>query len=807
MIISDLRFAARTLLKRPGFTAVAAGTLALGIGATTAIFSVANGVLLQALPYPDAERIVVLWAEDRTELSGELRGLISHPDLEDVRAQARTLEAVAQAHAGNLPLTGLGPAEMVSAGNATPEFFRVFGQELVRGRSFTEQEDQPGGPDVVVIGETFWRERLGAREEALGSTLQLAGRSFEIVGIAPASFDYPRGSQLWVPLKADDVECRGCVNSVGVALLATGATLEEAAVELAAIGRRIEAAEIANTEAVANLTILVASLQSVIVGDVRTAILVLLGAVGMVLLIACANVANLVLVRGASRRTEIAVRTALGAGRRRILSQLMAENVVLAALGAVGGLVLATWGVAGLKALAPADLPRMAEVGLDGATLAFALALALATVLLFGLAPALRVAGAGVADTLRQGGRSGGGDRRGNRLRTGVLVAEVALSVLLLLGAGLMLRSLARMHAVDLGIRTENVVHFRLSLPSARYGPEEAVLFLERLDERLERIPGVQRASAAVALPFTTTNIFGGFTRPERPAPPPGESPTVDYRFFDADVLDVLGVEVVRGRGFTAADRHDAQPVALINERMAAEFWPGEDPVGQQLQSQVGVGFGSGEPRTIVGIVRDFRRAVVEPPGADLFIPYAQGGARFPTIALRVEPGAEDAVLAAARGAVAELDPELPLYSAGTLAGLVAEDMAAPTFTMMLLGLFAVLAVALAAVGIYGVVAFLVAQRTHEIGVRMALGARSDEVIRLVVWQGLRPALLGAGIGVAGALGAGRLIDGILYGVSATDPLAYAGATVLLLSVVTLATAIPARRASRIPPARALRSE
>ena len=805
-LAADVRFAIRSLTRRPGFTLAAAGTLALGIGATTAIFSVANAVLLRSLPYPDAHELALVWPDDREAPSSTPGGQVSSPNFRDVQAQATTLRSIAQYRPSNLTLSGDGPAEVVRGGQVSRELFEVFGADPVLGRTFTAEETRYQGPDAVVVSDRFWRSRLGGDPAVIGTMLMVNGEPHPIVGIAPPEFDFPSDAELWVPVQNYEEGCgRGCNIFGAVARLADGVTAERATAELDELSARLESEyPDSNNDLVFRAT----PLRDVMVGDVRTALWILLGAVGMVLLIACANVANLILLRGGSRRTELAVRTALGAGRRRLLGQLMTENAALALLGGIGGLMLAWWGMSALIGLAPDQLPRMEEVRLDGATALFALGVVALTVVVFGLAPALRISGEGIAESIRRDARGGVGDRAGRRTRSAVLVAEVALSVMLLLAAGLMLRSLARMQAVDLGLTTEDVAVFRLSLPGSRYATaDDAVSFMERLEERLDAIPGVEAVASMVSVPFGPISLGGSFLRPDLPEPGPGEVPTATYRVLDPEAFEVLGIDVVQGRAFAASDRRGAPPVAMINRTAAERYWPGEDPIGKTMDVHISLGYDEDAPRTIVGITEDFRSQVTGTPGPEMYIPYAQSGADFPQVAMKTAGRAAGEVLAEAREALAALDPELPQMQPAALEDMVAEQMAAPRFYLILLALFAVMAVALAAVGIYGVVAFMVVQRTREIGMRMALGARVDEVVRMVVWQGLAPALTGLALGLVGALALGRLVAGILYEVPPTDVVTYVAASVLLLGVVAGATAIPARRATRIPPAEALRAE
>ncbi len=803
MLRHDLRIAVRSLVRRPGFSLVAVGTLALGMGATTAIFGVVNDVLLRPLPYADSERIVAIWERSTEEPRDVRLGLVAVPDFEDWNAGTTSFEAMALFRNRNVTLSLESGAELVPGADATADFFRVFGAEPVLGRTFTPEETRYRGPQVAVIGYGFWQERLGGRADVIGSTLRLQGTSYTIVGVAPHGFDFPRGARIWLPVQNNDEGCgRGCVLYSGIALLRSDVAASQARAELEAISTRL-AAEYPeqNVNTIGDL----ATLHEVTVGDVRLALFVVFGAVLMVLLIACANVANLMLVRGTARRVEMAVRAALGAGRRTLVRQLLTESTVLAVTGTGLGLLLAAWGIDVLRDLAPGNLPRVEDIGLSARALGFAVLLALFTVTVFGIVPALRISELPFAQTLREGGRGATGSRFG--ARSFILAAEVALSVVLLLGAGLMLRSLFEMRAVEPGFQTDNIAHFSISLPSARYPEPEAELrFVEMVLDRLNALPGVERAGFVVGLPLGTTNIFGGFTRTDLPQPDPGQVPEAAYRAIDPDFLAAMGIPLLAGRSFTSGDRMDAESVALIDQALADRYFAGEDPLGKQIDVQVSIGFPDTLPRTIVGVVGNVRaRSLTELPEPSLYVPEAQAAGGFGAFVIRAAGGA--AILRAARGAVASVDPEIPLNRPGTMAELVADDTARHSFILTLLGLFALLAVTLAAVGMYGVVAFVVAQRTREIGVRMALGARAREVVSLVVWQGLRPALTGAALGIAGALAAGRIIESLLFGVAAQDPLTMLTVALVLLGVVALACTVPARRATRIPPASALRAE
>jgi putative ABC transport system permease protein len=799
----DLRYATRTLARRPGFSLIAAGTLALGIGATTAIFSVVNSVLLRPLPYADSERIVQIWARSTLQPRQVQFGSIPWLDFLDYRDGSTSFQAMAVYRNSNITLANDDGAEIVPGAEASADFFRVFGAQPAMGRAFTNEETRQNGPNVAVIGYGFWQERLGGRSDVIGSTIQLQGTTYEIIGVAPDGFAYPGGARIWLPVRNNDAGCgRGCYLFASAGLLREGASPERARTELVAISERLSAEHPQNTNVVAD----VATLHEVIVGDVRLALFVVFGAVLMVLLIACANVANLMLVRGSSRGTEMAVRAVLGAGRRRLIAQLVTESATLAVIGTVFGILLATWGVDMLRDIAPGDLPRAAEIGLDGRALGFAVAMAGITIFLFGLIPALRLSASPFAQTLREGGRGSTGGT--NRARGIILATEVALSITLLLGAGLLLRSLSEMRSVEPGFNPDGVAHFSFSLPRSRYPEAElAVGFVESVAAELAAQPGIDGAGFVIGLPFGRTRISGGFTRTDQPRPEPGQGPDASFRAIDPGYFATMDIPVIAGRNFQLSDRHGTLPVAIINQALAREYFAGEDPLGRQIDLQVSVGYADTLPRTIVGIVGDVRsNSLTQPDVSAMYVPEAQAGGSFGAIVMKSAMPAAD-VLRTARDVVASIDAQVPLVRPGTMHELLADDTARHTFYLTLIGLFAVLALTLAAVGMYGVVAYGVAQRTREIGVRMALGARAQEVVSLVVWQGLRPAILGAIAGIVLAIAAARIIAGLLYDVAPHDPISLVTVCVLLIAVVGLACALPARRATRIPPAIALRAD
>jgi putative ABC transport system permease protein len=798
-IFHDLRVSVRALLNRPGFTAVAVATLALGLGATTALFSVVYGVLLRPLPYADSERIVSVWQTPRNNPGRNPDGSVSHMNFVDWKAESASFESAALFSGATYIVSDANDAEVVPGGAVSPEFFKVFGANLVKGRAFTPQEDLANGPRVAIVSYGFWQERLGGRADVIGSSVELSSRRYEIVGVAPAGFAFPGDARIWTPIQSDDAACgRGCVFLNAVARLKPGVSASSARLEMQAIAARLEKAYPAvNTNTTAGLV----TLQDEIVGDVRPALLMLLGAVAMVLLIACANVANLLLVRGAARQGEIAVRAALGAGRVRLLRFLLAESFVLAVVGAGVGLLTAWWGVDALKRLAPATIPRLADVRFDALTFLFAMGTATITALLFGLGPAVQVVGVPLGSLLGARGETAGRHTRWSR--TGLLVAEVALSFMLLVGAGLLVRSMVRLQDIDPGFRAHGLTIFTLAMPGARYSQTaDAVRGFDEIAERLSAEPGVQSVARISGLPLGPSENVFNFSRLDRPAPTPGTAPIALYRVVDAPYFQTMGIPIVSGRAFTPDDRDGNPAVLIISRLMADRFWPGEDPVGHRVSVS-----SASQPKTIVGVAADVRSSSLsEPPQPEMYVPHAQAGTRVMTFVVRSAlPTGE--VLSASREAVRNFDAKLPLIRAGSEQALVASQMARPQFYLVLLALFAGVAVALAAVGIYGVVAYTVAQRTREIGVRLALGADPSEVVRLIMWDGLRPAAAGLLIGFVGANAAGRVIARFLYQVQPRDPLTMALVVATVVGVVLVACFIPSRRAARIPPAVALRME
>ncbi len=797
----DLRLGARNLVRRPGFTAAAAGTLALGIGAVVALFSVVHGVLLTPLPYPDSERVVVLWKTDIAR--GGRSNTVDHPDIAAWRGAAPGFDLAG--YAGSRPtLTGLGDPEVIEIARVTHGLLSVFGVAPILGRDLTEDDDVPDGPRVAVVSRDFWQSRLGARPDAVGELIELNGEAWEVVGVAPPGFRFPDNTKAWVPRRHDVSDCgHGCNIMRAVGRLPSGSTAEAVEQRLAGVDRALsEEFPDSHRDDGTDLQ----SMHEYLVADVQTALFILMAAVGMVLLIACANVANLMAVRAAGRTGELAVRSALGASGGRLVRQLFAEALVLAGFAGAAGLILAALGVEALTALAPSDLPRADEIGLDGTSVAFGLALTVFVAVLFGVMPARRAASTSVATTLRSAERGSGHHRAG--LSRGLLLAgEVSLSLTLLLGAGLMFRTLQEMRSVDLGFRPDGVERFRISAPESRYDTEGALQFFDELEDRLSAIPGVTAVGHGFGVPFSSGSIGTGMSFPDRPPVDEPDQPGVSVRPVSPGYLDALGLKLVSGRWFNPSDRADVPAVAVLNEAAVRAHMSDTDPIGRRFDLPMSWGFDEQPTWTVVGVVADVRgRESTQPEVPAVYLPNAQFGSNVVYFTIRRGNGGASA-LPAARRALASLDPEIAPTGMESLAEAIARASADTRFYLTLLTVFSGLALLLAGVGLYGVVAYTVSQRAREIGIRRALGAGEGNVVGMVMRQGVAPAVLGVVVGLGGAWYAGRALSSLLYGIRPYDPLTLLSVTALLLAVVAVATLVPARRASRIAPATALRDD
>lgn len=790
----DLRYGARLLLKKPGFTVIAVLTLALGIGANTAIFSVINAVLLTPLPYDQPDRLITT------------RGNQSAPDLADLRAWGHSYAEIGGINQQPLDYTGGSEPQQVRVGHVTGGFFDTLGVPAALGRTLTYADDKPGGERVAVLSDELWRELFNRDPGILGKTLPLSGNSFTVVGVMPAGFKSPRdNAKLWAPLHVTNPEAaayRGVHFLHTYLRLRSGVTIEQAASEMQALDKRLAEAHPAENKK--RRTILIPLLDRV-VGDASTTLWVLFGAVGLVLLIACANYANLLLVSGAARQQEMTVRVALGAGRKRLIRQILTESVLLSLLGGLFGVLFAQWGVELLLALKPENLPRLEAIRLDGRVLGFALLVAMATGVLFGLAPAWMATRVNLSDSLKEGERGGSGAAR-HRLRSALIVVELAMSFLLLVSAGLLIRSFWQLRSVQPGFNPDNLATMRIDLPQTRYKDlAKQSQYRQAMLAQVNSLPNV-RAALVSELPLGGESLNHDFTR-EGWTLSAGEEPSVETRSIEGDYFKIMQIPLLAGRDFTPFDNESAPLVGIINEGLAKAWFANEDPLGKRVRWAR-----DEQPRwiTIVGIAGDVRHFGLDAPEEPaLYTPYPQSGGewkRWMTVVARgPQPAAE--LIPAVKSAVWKVDSQLPLTKALTMTGVMAVSFAERRFNMLLLSLFAALAMALAGVGIYGVMSYAVAQRTREIGIRMALGAQIRDVLRLVIGEGLRLVFLGAALGLFGALAATRLLNTLLFGVHATDPMTFFAVGLLLFGVALLACWIPARHATKVDPMAALRRD
>jgi putative ABC transport system permease protein len=799
-LLQDLKYGGRALVKNPGFAVVAVVVLALGVGANTAIFSVVNAVLLRPLPFPGAERIVAFAGVNSSK--GISQSNMSAPDFKDWRAEQKSFDGLAMYTAGSANMTGGDEPERVAASAVSADFFRVLAVGATRGRAILPEDTELGRDPVAVIGHGLWVRRFGSDPGVIGKRIEISGRSLEVVGVMPEGFNFPQRAEVWSPLQLDvSKEARDNRSYPVIARLKEGVTLEAARAEMDAVTGRL-AQEYPVTNGGWGLQL--ERLQDSIVGQLRKLLLVLLAAVGLLLLIACANVANLTLVRAAARRRETAVRLALGASRVRVVRQLLTESLLLAFAGGALGVGLSVWLTALLVALSPKNTPRLDEAGVDARVLLFALGAAVLTGVVFGLAPALQASRTSLGEALKEGGR-GMAEARG-RARGLLVVAEIAVSLVLLVGAGLLVKSFMRLQKVSPGFDASNVLTMRVSLPGARYPePRKKAEFYASLTERLKSLPGVESAAATLSLPLNGSNFSVGraYIREGRPLTPE-ESANSAYSVVTPEYFRALRIPIVKGRTFEDRDDVGAEMVAVVNETLARTAFAGEDAIGKQITIWRDEKF----PRRIVGVVADARpQSLDADAGPQVYVPERQdaiwGGM---SLVVRTK-GDPEALTQAVRNEVRALDRNQPVYDVKTLAQVVADSTAYRRLAALLMAGFACVALLLACVGLYGVISYAVARRTHEIGIRMALGARPRDVLRLVLRQGGALVLAGVGLGVAAAFAASRALASMLYEVSPGDPATYALVAVLLACVALLACLVPARRATKVDPMVALRYE
>ncbi|MBA3495920.1 MAG: ABC transporter permease [Gemmatimonadales bacterium] len=799
-LLQDLRYAVRALRKAPAFALAATLTLGLGIGANTAIFSVVDGVLLRPLAFPESDRLVSVWGY-HAAIGRESASL---PDFLDWRRETRAFAGMAAWANTQFTVTGDGEPQVVRGALITADYFRVLGGPVPVGRDFRVEEERGGAARTAVLGRGFWQRRFGGRVDAVGRQIVLGGVPHTIVGVGARGLGLPEEVEIYAPLVTDTTLGRRNDFLQVVGRLGRGAELGRAQEEMTTIGRRLARAYPATNS---GWNVDLVPLQELIVGEIRPALLVFMGAVGLVLLIACANVANLTLARVVSRERDAMIRAALGASRRRIVRQLLTESLVLALVGGALGVGLAVWAVGALQWLAPGTIPRLDEIEVSGNALAFALGLSTATGLLSGLVPALRMLRLDPRAGMVEGGRALAGGRSAGRVRAALVLGEVALACMLLVGAALLVRSFDRLQRVNPGFATGGIVTASVTLPRSRYDdPERQVAFAGALLARVRSVPGVGSAALTSDVPVGDGPPYWSFSiAGVEPPPPEVVQDAVVFR-TTPDYFRTFGIPLVRGRVYEPSDRGDAAAVAVISQSLARRYWPDGNPIGARVTL--------GDPadsssvwRTVIGVVGDVRQA--GPAGVahpQMYLPLAQVSSRSLTIAARTG-GDPLRLVPDLKHAVGAVDANLALSRVATMHDRLADTMARPRVNALLLGGFALTALMLAAIGIYGVIAYGVAQRTRELGIRVALGARSADVLRLVIRQGMAPVAAGLALGLAGAAAASRVLRGLLYGVGSTDPVTYGAVAAFLAAVALLASYLPARRAAHADPVSALREE
>jgi putative ABC transport system permease protein len=807
----DIRYGIRMLWKSPSVSIVATIALALGIGANTAIFSVVNAVLLRPLPFANSENLMNVWETDSTR--GYKRGAASYPNFVDWRDQNHVFEHMASYHTNDFILTGRGESTRLAGAVVNADLFPMLGVTPVIGRAFRADEDQPGESGrVVLLSQELFQKRFNADPNVVNQSMVLDGKTYTILGVMPQTFQFPVQNdpiELWTTVAVEREGKDPITNERGahymnvLARLKPGVSKEQAQAEMTAISTRLE--QQYPDKDLHKSTRIEPTLEA-LVGDIRPALLILLGAVGCVLLIACANVANLLLARAMTRHKEMAIRSALGASRMRVVRQLLTESVLLSLAGGALGLVLAIWWSDLLIALGKDNIPRALHVGLDWRVLGFTLLVSLVTGVVFGLVPAIHSSKTELTESLKEGGRGSGEGARRNRVRGMLVVSELAIAVVLLIGAGLLIQSLWRLQHVSPGFESQNLLTFVVGIPEVKYPVEKQNQFYRDLVARLRSLPGVRSAGSVIPLPLSGNAFTISFETEGRPVAK-GDQPSADFFAASDDYFKTLGVSILKGRGFTERDGEKAPGVVIVNQAFAKKFFPNEDPVGKRIKPGISTLADETDWREIVGVVGDVRnRNLSSELRAGYFVPQAQVPFNQMTIIVRTT-GDPHTLITAAQNEVHAMDSEVPVFDVKTMDEYISATVAAPRFNATLLMIFAAVALILTIVGLYGVMSYSVAQRTNEIGIRMALGAHTRDVLRLIVAQGFKLVLIGLGIGLLGALASMTLISSLLFGVTWKDPLTFVGVAVLLAVVALLACYIPARRAARLDPLRALHYE
>ena len=814
ILLQDIRFALRVMRKHAIFSVFVILTLALGIGANTAIFSVASGVLLKALPYHDPDNIVFIWIHSSKRKLNDDKLPAPPADYLDWKNQNQVFEAMSAFQSNPYTITGSGEPDRIDGVQATGEFFKILGVNAALGRTFGPGDDQPGN-HVAVLSDALWKRQFGADRAIVGKKILLNGDPHEVVGVMGEDFTFPQGTampaylqfptqpQLWTPLSFSEEHAkdRSTFNLSVMARLKPGVTLSEAKLNMDGIASNIDSQFRKNYGMITTLF----PMREQLVGDVRPALLVLLGAVGLVLLVACANVANLYLARSLKRQKEMAVRSALGGGRSRLVRLILTESVVLAIMGGLLGLLLAYGGTKFLLSISPNSIPRVTEIGIDGSVLAFTFVATLLTGLISGIVPALQASRADLNTLLREEARSTTGSRRRRRTRDLLLVGEVGLALILLIAAGLLVRSFVHLQQIQLNFNPDNILTMHIDLPDARY-PEDRMnyAFFNQLLPRLSAQPNVQSVGLISNLPLSGAVMGTNFSIVGRTPASPADKPTSDYSIASPGFFTTLGIPIMRGRNFNEQDTLEAPGVVIINEALANKYWPNEDPLGKMISVQVGTYKGQ---RQVVGVANNVRlTSLTEPPRPEMYVPYAQHPDGY--LFLVAKTNSNPLALApAVRREVLAIDKDLPITDVRSMDEVIATSQERRRFNLMLLSLFAGLSLVLTIVGVYGVVSYSVTQRVHEIGVRTALGASPSQIVRLVVKEGMLPALIGIALGLIGAYFATKVMSGMLYQVKPRDPVVFLFAAGVLILVALLATFIPAKRATRIDPVGALRLE
>ncbi len=802
-LLHDLRYGLRMLIKNPGFTSIAVLTLALGIGANTAIFSVVHALVLRPLPYLEPDRLVLLGVKS----SAGDRQPVSYPNFADWRARAQSFESIASTRNQPFTLTGTVYPARLRGRTINWNFFQVLGVGVQLGRLFSETDDRFGAARTAILSNALWQERFGSDADVIGKTIVMDGEPYTIIGVLPQGFEYFRAADVYVPISIflqpnSGLADRG--SSFGlyaVGRLKPGVTAEQANREMETLGAQLQLEYPAINGGQSALAV---RLQDVMSEDVRQSLWILLGAVGFILLIACVNVANLLLVRVAERQKEITVRLALGAGTWRIVRQLLSESLLLALMGGAVGLLAGRWMLDGLLALAPEDIPQLSRVGLDRPVLLFTLGVAVATSILCGLLPALQASRTELNTALKENGRASAGSMR-EGTRKALLIVEVSLAIILLAGAGLLIRSMVHLLNVDMGFNSENLLTMRFNLVGEKYNSQTNRVFYDECLARVNTLPGVQSAALTNSLPIEGSYWDSVFSVADQPAPSRAELPGTDCVQVSANYFETMGLRLLKGRLFTSADSANSLPVVVINETLARRLWAGGDPIGKRIK----LGFPEYPSpwREVIGVVNDVKlNGVEQQTTMQTYMPLAQEPGALLGVVVRTT-GDPHAVSASVEQAIHSVDGNLAIYSVQTLEQLLSKSLAQRRLMLVLLTSFAVLALLLAAVGVYGVIAYSVRQRTHEIGIRLALGAQKNDLLRMVMGQGLKLVAFSVGIGLVGAWVLTRWMTTLLFNVEPTDPLTFAAISLLLTGVALMACYLPARRATKIDPMIALRCE